>query len=116
MSKQVRDLPQPPKLRSWNEVVEEVSLPTDFAIAFMSGRPELLRIIERPLTAEETHAVAHAMAVILDTNQELQRHARQVAEMAEQALGNLKGVSGKLRQVVDFANFREPMEADPDDI
>jgi hypothetical protein len=105
---------EPSKLRAWNEMVDDVNLPSDFAVAFMSGRPELLGIIKRPLSAEETAAVARAMATILMTNVELQRHSQVLADMVRDAYGNLKGLTSKLSQLEDYANFRQPIGDDDD--
>jgi hypothetical protein len=93
-------------LRAWNEVIEDVSLPADFAAGFMTARPEILRSIARPLDKAETAAVAHAMAVLIETNAELQRHAAEVAERLKQLRGSLKGVRGAVDRLDDLANFR----------
>lgn len=101
-----------PVLKSWNELIEDVSLPNDFALALMSGRPELLRIVNRPLSVEEARQVAHAMQVVMETNVALQRHCQEMADMVRDAYGNLKGLTTKLGQLEDHANFRQPLEDD----
>lgn len=112
---ETKELSRPPILRSWNELIEDVSLPNDFALALMSGRPELLKIINRPLSVEEAQQVAHAMQVLMDTNVALQRHCRELADLVRDTYGNLKGVTTKLGRLEDHANFRQPLADDDEE-
>lgn len=98
-------------LRSWNDLTQEIHLPTDFAAAVGSGRPELARLINRPLTAEETQAVARAMAVLIETNQELQKHASKQVELIKDTIrSHLRGINKKMNELLDVAEFREPTD------
>jgi GTPase Era involved in 16S rRNA processing len=98
------------KLTASNGLTESIHLPTDFAIAVMSGRSELLKLINRPLSAAETVQVAHAMMVLMDTHRVLQVHAEQVAEQVEHLRGHAKGLLNKIDQIHDQACFRELIE------
>jgi len=99
-----------------NSFKEEIrDLPSDFSLSFMTGRPEFLRKIDRPLTAKETRAVAHALATLIETNGELQQHSADLEELVEQLRGGMKGINHKIEQLYDKAGFREPVE-DADDI
>jgi hypothetical protein len=95
-----------------NALTESVTLPTDFSVALMSGRPEMVKMIRRPngLNANETAQVANGFGVLLQTNQALQDHVKTMAEQIKQLHGALKGVMGKLDYINDLANFRNPVD------
>lgn len=99
-----------PKLHCWSDLVAEISgIPPEFAVAISTGRPELARQLNRPLTMEETTAVARALIVLLETNGELQKHASEVAVMANNVRRSAKGLLGQLYDLRDKAEFREPI-------
>jgi hypothetical protein len=103
------EMTQVPKLRSWNDLTREIALPAEFALGVMTGRQELLRMINRPLSVEEARQVARAMAILIETNQALQDHYRHLAEMVRQADGLIKGLPTKLTQLEGFTEFRSPV-------
>jgi hypothetical protein len=79
---------------------EEVRLPADFAVAWGSDRACMLKIIKRPLTAEETEAVAGAMAVLLEPNRRLRLLAQDLVEHLEKACNAVNGVQAHVDQQV----------------
>jgi hypothetical protein len=100
------------KLHSRNELVEDVHLPPEFAAALTTARSELVKMVNRPLSPEETRQVAHAFAVLIDTNRELQRHNAQVVQEIETLRSHLKGALTAVERLRDVADFREPIEGD----
>lgn len=97
-----------PKLRSWTELTDSVGgLPPLVAAALCSGRRELLLMADdTAFTPAETRAVLKLVAVLLDTNQELQRHSREVAERLRHVRDTLAGLYTQVDTTHDFANFR----------
>lgn len=96
-----------PRLNAWNGLLEEVKLPADFSVALSCGRQELLGAIRRPLTAEETAMVAHAMGILIETNVALQQHAAGLADLARHFRQLLMGADSKLNNLIEFAEFRD---------
>jgi hypothetical protein len=99
-------------LTSVNELVASVDLPTDFAVALASGRPELTRLIHRPngLNEKETLQIAHAFGVLLETHQALQDQVKLCGQEIDQLRNQAKGFLGKLDKVNDLVHFREPLD------
>ena len=94
-------------LESWDCLTEEVTAAPDVMLALMSGRPELLAIVQpRALSPEEHGQLIHLLQVVLSTNRQLQRHSEQVAQQAGHVLGHMKGLQRSLDKLEDFANFR----------
>jgi hypothetical protein len=79
---------------------EEVRLPADFAVAWGSDRASLLKVIKRPLTAEETEAVAGAMAVLIDHNRRLRLLAQDLVDRLEKACNAVNCVQAHVNQQV----------------
>ena len=79
---------------------EAVRLPADFAVAWGSDRACMLKIIRRPLTAEETEAVAGAMAVLMEHNRRLRLLAQDLVERLEKACNAVNGVQAHVNQQV----------------
>jgi len=97
--------------RCWTELTREIKgIPSEFAPAVSSGRPKLARLIQRPLTLEETQAVADALIVLLETTQSLQKHSSDLAVRVKQLLDNANGLHTSLSRLQDFAEFRNSEE------
>jgi hypothetical protein len=79
---------------------DEVRLPADFAVAWGSDRACMLKIIKRPLTAEETEAVAGAMAVLMEHNRRLRLLAQDLVDRLENACNTVNGVQAHVNQKV----------------
>jgi hypothetical protein len=93
--------------RTMDEIVEaatalpeEVRLPTDFVAAFASDRTLFLKLIDRPLTAEETRGVAHGMAVLLEHNRRLRLLAKDLVERLQAACNVVNSVDNHVCQQV----------------
>lgn len=87
-----------------DELTEDISLPTDFALMVMTGRPELSVMIskDRTLNVEETRAVIHALAVLMKTNNQLRRQREEQTLKIENALGNLRGSVRMFEKMIDL--------------
>lgn len=104
------------ELKAWNEFTQEITIPNDLAIAFMTGRPEMVKMFKpRPLSAEECKIFLEAISILLETNNELRRHAASLADAVENVRGHMLGLQRSIQDVADFANFRQPTEDDEDD-
>lgn len=114
-TKTVKERYQPPKLRAWNEFTEEVVLPAELTPAISSGRPELLNLARRDMTAEEVGQVLNLVRVLIDTNQALQMHSQHLAIRLEDLSCNLGGVTASLSRLSEEAEFRRPEEDDDSD-
>jgi hypothetical protein len=96
------------KLEGPNFFTEAVSLPTEFAAAIMSSRPELLRAVKpRALNAEECDVLYKLISTLIETNMALREHAQEVATMTKGMLGGFTTVQRVGDQIEAFANFRE---------
>lgn len=116
MGRTAAERPKPPRLDAWNDLLAEVQLPADFSVALTTGRPELLRAIDRALTAKEARMVANALAVLIETNRALQEHAIAASHQVQQITELLDGASAKLCRLSYFASFVNPDEiADEED-
>lgn len=95
-------------LRAPNELTETVAVPREFAVALMTRRPEMMRLVQpRALTVEECAAVYQLVATLIETNDALINHAQGVETLADNVTQQFKGVTSMLRQLEDFAAFRE---------
>jgi hypothetical protein len=104
------------RLRGWNELIATVKVPAEFMAAFVTGRPELIRIAgARALTKEECAAMFDLVAVLMETNQELQTHAQQVAQLTHSWADNFKALHGIGERIERFANFRRSDADDEED-
>lgn len=86
--------------RAMRQIVEAVmtppdyvSLPADFAAAWASDRASLLKLIDRPLTSEQTRGVAGAMAVLMEHNRRLRLLAQDLVERLEGTSSAIEGVN-----------------------
>ena len=97
--------------RTMDQIVEAmmtppdaVNLPTDFAAAWASDRSLFLKLIDRPLTAEETKGVAGAMATLMEHNRRLRLLARDLVK-------RLAAVSGVIDdRVISLRNSANSLE------
>lgn len=103
------------KLGGWNEFVEEINCPTDVAAALITGRPELLRIIQpRDMTKDEVTSLYKLLAVLIETNMTLQQHAQQVAHLVDNWMDGFKVLRSLADQIHMFADFNHALIADED--
>jgi len=86
----------------WTTLSADISLPTDFAAAIMTARPELARRINRLMTAEETSQVAHALAVLIETNAGLQERVSRLATRLEQIASQASAIGTSLETAVEY--------------
>lgn len=103
------------KLKTWNELAEEVQLPRELAVALMTGRSELLALRTQPLSVGETRVVINCLRVLMETNRELQQHSATLAEQVSHLTGMLKGVNAHCQKLLDLANFRNSEEESHED-
>lgn len=95
---------------NWNDLAEELQIPSDFVPAMAASRPELLMLIDRALSREETQSVLNLIRVLMITNENLRQHSYKVAERAGQVLGNFTGMRRSLETIKSFAEFRDDDE------
>ena len=87
-------------------LAETCSLPMDIAAALVTGRPELLKLTQpRALTADECKRLYHFIGVLIQTNNNLQRHAAQVAILVDTWGQAFKGMTHAAERIENFANF-----------
>ncbi len=111
-----KDLTAATAMRSWTELTRDIKgIPTEFAAAIMSGRPELARLIRRPMTLEETRAVADALIVFIETNQQLQKHSAAVAQQVLNLQSHAKGLMRSIGAIRALAEFRGDDGSEDDD-
>jgi hypothetical protein len=103
-------------LRSWADLVEEVTLPAGISIAVSAGRPELLRASVRPMDADEVKMVLDLVRVLMETNSQLQQHAISVAQEAKDIRRAFIGLESKIDRMRAMAEFQDPdIEGDDGD-
>jgi hypothetical protein len=97
-------------------LTEDVAMPPEFVAAFVTGRPELVKLVRpRALTEEECKSLYNAMAVLIQTNAALIEHAQRLATSVDQWDNAFKQLDSVGRRIVDFANFRSPLESDDEE-
>jgi hypothetical protein len=110
----IKELRRPKeKLRNWSELIATVELPMDMAVALSCGRIELIAK-PRALKVEEAGQLLQLLRVLMQTNQELQKHSAKVADMAENIMEHFKGLQSGLIKISDFASFCDPEEKGDD--
>jgi hypothetical protein len=96
------------KLRNWNDLTEEVKAPQTVMLAMMTARPELLKLApKQAATEEETAALYNVIRVLMETNQELQRHSQKVADEMKNLRLTLQGMKRKFDELFALASFTE---------
>src|SRR6185369_5484759 len=104
-------------LESWNSFVTELPVPSDIAPALISSRAELLKIVKpRALSAEECATLYKLIGGLLDTNNALREHAKDLAQLVDNWEGNFKGLASLGFRIKNFANFKAPTNFDEDDV
>lgn len=95
------------RLGSWSHLVREVAGPPEIMAALATGRPELVRIAPaRVLDERECAALYGLLSVLIETNDVLQEHARQVSILVNDWQQHLQGLVNVSRRITDFADFR----------
>lgn len=74
-----------------NELPEDITLPPGLAVAFMSDRPELVKLWQGPMDEKTAKSVAHALGVLLEKNGELRRKLARYRALAENAIMSMRG-------------------------
>lgn len=104
------------KMHGWNEYVRDMKVLPDVAPALSTGRPELLALMApRPLSEEECKVLFDMLTVLIETNAALRLHSELIGQVAEQQAQLVNGAARKLDQLIDYAHFRNPTDADPDE-
>jgi hypothetical protein len=104
---QITDLATRCRLDDWSSFIEELQVPGDIAPALITGRPEMLRAVQpRALTAEETAALIKVLGGLIETNNALREHARQLATFTEQWTTLFTGLHNVGEKIERFANFK----------
>lgn len=94
-------------LDDWNAYAESVDVPGELFPALMTGRPELLALLQpRAMTAEEVGKLYKLISVLVRTNQLLQQHARAVAHQVDIWSDSFKQLATVGHRVQLFANFK----------
>jgi hypothetical protein len=94
------------KLDGWSSFVETLSLPQDVYPALLTGRPELLRLVQpRALSADEAGKLLKALGVLIETNMALREHAEQMAQLVDNWSGMFAGLHSTGEKIQRFANF-----------
>ena len=102
-------------LNKWSDYVRELQVPSDIAPAMMTGRLELLKLVQpRALNADECKVLYLLIGGLLETNQALQQHSQLVAQIADEVRRGLGGLTGAAERLQSYANFREPSEEESD--
>lgn len=107
LREQIIDLATRARINGWNEFVEGLNIPSELVPAFVTCRPELVRLAQvRPLTAEEAQALYTLIGALLETNMVLREHAQQVETMIQNWVGSIYGMVGVAGRIGRFAAFR----------
>jgi len=94
-------------MRGWNELSEACDCPADLAIAFITGRSELLKLAKpRAMTEAEVAVLYNFIRVQMQTILQLQRHSQLVANHARDMETALRGLRLGMDELNHFANFR----------
>ena len=104
------------KMRSWSSLVEEVKVANDIGVALATGRPELMKLVRpRAISEEESKHLFHLIAVLIETNQLLQKHAALTAKAVASVLQNVQGAQRSLGRLHQLANFHPAMDDEDED-
>lgn len=96
-----------------NALTETIDgLPTELAIALSTGRGSLAKMLDRPLTTEESRAVANGWRVLIDTLSAHQEHAEFLAEEIRAARKTLEGFGRTLNRLEANARFQNDDDDD----
>lgn len=115
LEEQIAKISAAPSLDSWSSLVEEVQCPPEVFAAIMTGRPEVLRAA--PATSLEPAQVRElykVLAVLIETNAALQKHAHGLSDLTREWSRTFKGLIRLARATEDYAAFRVPSK-DGDD-
>jgi len=94
-------------LKSWNDFVEALTVPSDLLPALMSNRAELVKLVKaHALDAAEHRVYLELIAGLIKTNAALRDHAAQVAQLVENWTAHFTGLHATARRVSAFANFK----------
>lgn len=106
LAAEIEELRQKAGLSNWSELVAEIRLPSDLAVAVATNRPEMARLAKpRALTEEECAHLYKAIEVYIRTNQALQQHSHRVADLAERWLTLFAGIAAVGRDLVGYARW-----------
>lgn len=95
------------QLESWNSFIEAVDVPRELAPALITGRTELLALMQpRELTKEQCAAMFAVIQVLIKTNVALKQHAEQTAHLVDVWANSFKQLASLGYDITQFANFR----------
>jgi hypothetical protein len=101
------------QLPDWRTLTEDLKVPQALAAAFMTNRPELVKVVRAKhlmgadaVTEQNINALLKMIAVLLETNAALQSHAQELAVLMQDFHSLFKGLLHTAQRVEDFANFR----------
>lgn len=101
------------RLEAWNAFIRAIDLPAEIYPALMTGRTELLNLIQpKALSAEDSKVLFNLICVLIQTNVALQTHAEQLSVMVDNWSGAFKHLESLGRKVQDFAAFKPQHRGD----
>lgn len=103
-------------LDNWNALARELRAPTIVAAALITGRPELLRA-SLASVPENERDLYEVIAVLIETNAALRRHAEQLSIVVRnwgQAFKHLHSLGNRIEQFAMFETIGGPEDDDDD--
>ena len=98
-------------LDDWTSFAREIQAPPVFAVALMTGRPEMMRLVPgQALTAEQCKHLYDVIATLIETNYALRAHAQNVAQLVDTWSEAFKQLDSLGEQIRLFANFKRLIE------
>lgn len=115
----LEEVEQAQPLDHWTSFIETLHFPREMAPAMVTGRPELLAILQpRDLTAAECKVMFDLIGGLIRTNIALRQHAEKVSQLTDNWAGAFKQLASVGYDIQAFAKFervegaREQREAD----
>lgn len=104
-------------LKSPAELTEPVECPAEFFAAFVTGRPELIKLVKpRSLNETECAAIYKLVAVLIETNSALREHAETVGKAVGDWADLFKGLNKLGWEIENFAQFKPSATGDDERI
>lgn len=111
LTREIVELRERAKINSWNDFVEALDVPQDMVMAFLTNRPQLLRLAQpRELSKEECATLYKLLAGLMETNAALREHTATVAQLVDKWMEAFRGMTTSAEQINNFANFRSIVE------
>lgn len=94
------------KLDSWTSFVEDLQVPQEMLPALMTGRGELLCLLEgRDMSKDEVKKLLTLIATLMETNFALREHASQLAKFTVIWADSFKQLESLGQRIRMFAGF-----------